>query len=43
MTGGDETLVLLCAYADGELSPGEVLAMERRLAAEPELRARAER
>ncbi|MGU3341779.1 anti-sigma factor family protein [Methylobacterium mesophilicum] len=43
MTGGDETLLLLCAYADGELSPGEVLAMERRLAAEPELRARAER
>jgi len=43
MTGDDETLLLLSAYADGELSPGEVLAMERRLAAEPDLRARAER
>ncbi len=43
MTGGEETLLLLCAYADGELSPGEVLAMERRLAADPELRTRAER
>lgn len=43
MTGDDETLLLLCAYADGELSPGEVLDMERRLAADPELRARAER
>ncbi|MCJ2092236.1 anti-sigma factor [Methylobacterium sp. J-072] len=43
MTGDDETLLLLSAYADGELSPGEVLAMERRLAAEPDLRALAER
>ena len=43
MTGDDETLLLLSAYVDGELSPGEVLAMERRLAAEPDLRAQAER
>ena len=42
MTGDDETLLLLNAYADGELSPGEVLAMERRLATEPGLRAAAE-
>ncbi|MGH1573632.1 anti-sigma factor family protein [Methylobacterium sp. P31] len=39
----DETLLLLNAYVDGELSPGEVLAMERRLAAEPDLRVAAER
>ena len=39
----DETLQLLSAYADGELSPGEVLAMERRLAADPAARAMAER
>ncbi|MGU3467855.1 anti-sigma factor family protein [Methylobacterium sp. C33D] len=38
----DETLLLLSAYADGELSPGEVLAMERRLAADPDARALAE-
>ncbi|CAA2160623.1 hypothetical protein MBRA_05779 [Methylobacterium brachiatum] len=43
MTGDDETLLLLSAYIDGALSPGEVLAMERRLAAEPDLRAQAER
>ncbi|SDN68788.1 Transmembrane transcriptional regulator (anti-sigma factor RsiW) [Methylobacterium phyllostachyos] len=43
MSGDDETLLLLSAYADGELSPGEVLAMERRLAAEPGLRDTAER
>jgi anti-sigma factor RsiW len=43
MTGDDETLLLLSAYVDGALSPGEVLAMERRLAAEPDLRAQAER
>ncbi|SFL48670.1 anti-sigma factor family protein [Methylobacterium pseudosasicola] len=43
MTDDDETLLLLSAYVDGELSPGEVLAMERRLAAEPDLRALAER
>jgi len=35
----DETLLLLNAYLDGELSPAEALAMERRIAAEPELRA----
>lgn len=39
----DETLLLLSAYADGELSPGEVLAMDRRLAADPDARAMAER
>lgn len=39
----DETLLLLGAYADGELSPGEVLAMERRLAAEPGAQVAAER
>lgn len=39
----DETLLLLSAYADGELSPGEVLAMERRLAADPDARVLAER
>ncbi|WP_010685719.1 anti-sigma factor family protein [Methylobacterium mesophilicum] len=43
MIDDDETLLLLGAYLDGELSPGEVLAMERRLAAEPGLRAAAER
>jgi anti-sigma factor RsiW len=42
MTDDDETLLLLSAYADGELSPGEVLAMERRLAAEPGARDTAE-
>ncbi|MCJ2048286.1 anti-sigma factor family protein [Methylobacterium sp. J-070] len=43
MIDDDETLLLLGAYLDGELSAGEVLAMERRLAAEPGLRAAAER
>ncbi|GJE14367.1 anti-sigma factor family protein [Methylobacterium longum] len=43
MIDDDETLLLLGAYLDGELSAGEVLAMERRLAAEPALRAAAER
>jgi anti-sigma factor RsiW len=35
----DETVLLVAAYHDGELSPSETLAMERRLTAEPELRA----
>ena len=39
----DETLLLLNAYSDGELSPGEALEMERRLAADPEFRRTAER
>lgn len=39
----DQTRLLLGAYHDGELSTGEALAMERRLAAEPELRAAYER
>lgn len=39
----DETLILLGAYQDGELSPREALDMDRRLAAEPELRAMLER
>ena len=43
MIDDDETFLLLSAYLDGELSAGEVLAMERRLAAEPDLRAAAER
>ena len=43
MIGDDETFLLLSAYGDGELSPGEVLIMERRLAAEPELRAMTDR
>ena len=38
----NETLMLLGAYQDGELSPGEALDMERRLAAEPALRGVAE-
>lgn len=42
MTDDHETMMLLGAYQDGELSPGEALAMERRLATEPGLRARAE-
>jgi anti-sigma factor RsiW len=32
-----DTLLLLNAYHDGELSPGEALAMERRVEQEPEL------
>lgn len=39
MTIDADTLLLLTAYHDGELSPGEALAMERRLAVEPELEA----
>jgi anti-sigma factor RsiW len=35
----DETILLVAAYHDGELSPSETLSMEKRLAAEPELRA----
>ncbi len=40
---GEEEHLLLHAYVDGELSPGETLAMERRLAADPALRATADR
>jgi anti-sigma factor RsiW len=39
----DETFLLLNAYCDGELSPGEALEMERRLAADPEPRHTAEK
>lgn len=39
----DEDILLLNAYRDGELSPGEALAMERRLTENPELRAQAQR
>ena len=42
MRADDEDLVLLAAYCDGEMSPGEALAMERRLSADPDLRALAE-
>ncbi len=41
MNAGD-TFKLLNAYHDGELSPTESLEMERRLAAEPDLRATAD-
>lgn len=37
MTTDDETLLLLNAYHDGELSPGETLSMQQRLEREPEL------
>ncbi|WJH38942.1 hypothetical protein N7E02_18610 [Aliirhizobium terrae] len=37
MTIDRDTLLLLNAYHDGELSPGEALAMERRVEQEPEL------
>jgi anti-sigma factor RsiW len=37
MTIDNETLLLLNAYHDGELSPGEALSMQRRLEREPEL------
>lgn len=39
MTIDNETLLLLNAYHDGELSPIEALSMERRIKAEPELAA----
>ena len=39
----EEQDFLLDAYVDGELSPGEALTMERRLAADPALRATADR
>lgn len=42
MMSQEETL-LLHAYVDGELSPGEELAMERRLVADPALRAAPDR
>lgn len=35
----DGTILLINAYVDGELSPTETLAMERRLESEPHLRA----
>lgn len=37
MTIDNETLLLLNAYHDGELSPGETLSMQQRLESEPEL------
>lgn len=37
MTVDNQTLMLLNAYHDGELSPGEALAMQRRIESEPEL------
>ncbi len=43
MTADDESFLLMNAYCDGELSPGEALDMERRLAADPTLSALAER
>lgn len=43
MTITNDDFVLLSAYGDGELSPGEALDMQRRLAADPALRAMAER
>lgn len=38
----EEETLLIHAYVDGEMSPGETLAMERRLVAEPALRAAAD-
>ncbi|ALN74641.1 anti-sigma factor [Aureimonas sp. AU20] len=38
MTPDDSDHLMLAAYLDGELSPGETIAMERRLEADPELR-----
>jgi anti-sigma factor RsiW len=38
----DETILLVTAYQDGELSPAETLAMERRIACEPDVRALSE-
>ncbi|HEY0121266.1 MAG TPA: anti-sigma factor [Rhizobium sp.] len=42
MSLDDETILLITAYQDGELSPSETLLMERRIASEPEVRALAE-
>lgn len=42
MSLDDETILMVSAYQDGELSPSETLMMERRIAAEPELRALAD-
>ena len=39
----DETMILLGAYRDGELSPSETLDLERRLATDPDERALSER
>jgi len=43
MKADDESFLLLNAYRDGELSAGETLDMERRLDADPALRAALER
>lgn len=42
MSLDDETILLVTAYQDGELSPSETLLMERRIASEPDVRALAE-
>ena len=39
----DDDFLLLSAYHDGELSPGEALDMERKLLADPDLRAMSDR
>lgn len=39
MSLDDETILMVTAYQDGELSPSEMLLMERRIASEPNVRA----